>query len=162
MSKTIGVANYFIEKAKKEGSSDLTNKKIQKLLYYAQAWNLVFYEEKLFRDNFEAWIHGPAIPSLYRKLKVYGFNPITEVIDDSKGNELSKREEELLDEIWKVYGCRDVEYLEILTHKEEPWRKARAGLNDFEKSGNIISTDIMMKYYGKRQKEAKEREKRAS
>ena len=45
-------------------SGDLiTNKKLQKLLYYVEAWNLV-YKSSLIDDDFEAWVHGPVVPDV--------------------------------------------------------------------------------------------------
>lgn len=39
--------------------------KLHKLLYYAQAWHLVWEEEPLFREHIEAWANGPVVPALY-------------------------------------------------------------------------------------------------
>ena len=71
----LSVAEYFIDKSNKDKKS-ITNKKLQKLLYYAQVWSLVLNDEKLFSERIEAWVHGPAIPVVYRKFKGFEFNPI--------------------------------------------------------------------------------------
>jgi uncharacterized phage-associated protein len=34
-------------------------------MYYAQAWHIVWEEEPLFADDFQAWANGPVIPALY-------------------------------------------------------------------------------------------------
>ncbi len=68
------IAEYFLWKASNE-SRPVTNKKLQKLLYYAQAWSLVLRDKKLFDDKIEAWIHGPAIRKVYLGYKEFGFNP---------------------------------------------------------------------------------------
>ena len=77
-TKKIGaltVAKYFIDRANKE-KKPITNKKLQKLLYYAQVWSLVLNKEKLFSERIEAWVHGPAIPIVYKKFRSFEFNPI--------------------------------------------------------------------------------------
>lgn len=151
--KVFSVACYFIEKNKKDNKG-LTNKKLQKLLYYSQAWNLVFKNKELFNEKIEAWVHGPAIKKVYEFFKEFGYKEISENYDDSCISSLSAEELELLDSIWEVYGKYDGDYLEILSHSEEPWQKARKSLAPFEASSNIISTDTMKSYYGQKIKSA--------
>jgi len=47
----------------------ISNLKLQKLLYYAQAWHLVNFDVPLFGDSIEAWDFGPVIPNVYRQYK---------------------------------------------------------------------------------------------
>ncbi len=147
MSKVQTIADYFIFKANSSDKNDLTNKKLQKLLYYAQAWSLVLDDKKLFREDIEAWIHGPAIPSIYRKFKSFGFGTIEKTVLEKDLSTLTKNEKSLLDSIWKIYGQYDAQYLEALTHNEDPWKNARAGIAGFESSSNAISTEEMKSYY---------------
>src|SRR5690349_1985396 len=111
------VADYFLFRAKKE-SKKISNKKLQKLVYYAQAWTLAMTNKPLFSEKIEAWIHGPAIPSLYKKFKKYGSKPIS--LDQLSSKQPSLSSNEVLDEVWRVYGKYDANYLEILTHQEDP------------------------------------------
>lgn len=60
------IAKHFIRFANEEGSF-ISNLKLQKLVYYAQAWHLAIHGTPLFEEDFEAWVHGPVIPSLYQK-----------------------------------------------------------------------------------------------
>lgn len=70
------IADYFI--AVSNSTHDLiTNLRLQKLVYYAQAWHLAIYQEPLFSEDFQAWVHGPVIPQLYTQYKEYKWNPIT-------------------------------------------------------------------------------------
>ena len=75
------VAKYFIYLANKD-KKVITNKKLQKLVYYSQAWSLVMNDKKLFKDPIEAWVHGPAVRSLYVQYKNFGFSPIQEEVDE--------------------------------------------------------------------------------
>ena len=54
----------------------MTNKKLQKLCYYAKAWHLSLCDENIINEDFEAWIHGPVCPQLYQTYKGYGFDKI--------------------------------------------------------------------------------------
>ena len=68
------IADWFLSR-----SDTVTNKKIQKLVYYAYAWYLVFNNEsvddlrlRFFPNRFEAWVHGPVYPELLERFKPYG------------------------------------------------------------------------------------------
>ena len=45
--------------------------KLQKLLYYAQAWSMVFFgrQRQLFADVPQAWVNGPVYPTIYNMWK---------------------------------------------------------------------------------------------
>lgn len=139
------VSDYFVQKCY-AADTTVTNKKIQKLAYYAQAWHLVFNDGKsLFPDKIEAWMHGPAIRTLWYKYKEYGYQNVPNV---TKNIEVSPPVKSLIDEIFDVYGHFDAEYLEALTHREDPWIKAREGLMPFDTSSNTISLKSMQDFYG--------------
>lgn len=139
-----GVAKYFIWKASNEGKS-ITNKKLQKLLYYAQGWYLAVKNRPLFKEDIQAWVHGPAIPSVYEQYKQFGYEGINILVDTKEILPLMK--DDLLNEVWKVYGKFDAEYLEMLTHNETPWQKAREGLDAGDASTNIIPKEEMKEYF---------------
>jgi len=138
------VAKYFIWKASCDGKS-ITNKKLQKLLYYAQAWYLALKNKPLFTEDIQAWVHGPAIPSIYEQYKKFGYENIHMAIN--KKDIAALIDDDLLSEVWKVYGKYDAEYLETLTHNEKPWQKAREGLNAGDASTNVISKEEMQNFY---------------
>lgn len=153
--KVFRVADYFIAK-NNESNLGLTNKKLQKLLYYSQAWHLVFFENKpLFDEPIQAWVHGPAIPRVYGHFKEFVMNDITKDVDlELLNRSLNETEQDFLGEIWNIYGIFDAAYLEDLTHREEPWRKARNNAQPYEAStAEILRTD-MKDYYEKRLQEA--------
>jgi len=151
------ITNYFIKKGVEENKL-ITNKKLQKLLYYSQAWNLVFKNKPLFDEDIEAWVHGPVVKSVYLKFKKKGFNPIKD-FDNKKIEEIDKDTQNFLDEIWRVYGKFDAQYLEMLTHSEMPWQEARDGLSACDHSDKKISLETMKKYYSELLKNADSRTK---
>ena len=148
------IADYFLWKANNDKRA-ITNKKLQKLLYYAQAWSLAVRNRRLFGEKIEAWVHGPAIPAVYFEYKKFGFAPIKKSISARVIERLPKDTKEFLDQVWSVYGKYDAAYLEYLTHSEEPWQKARAGLEPHIGSENEISLQEMKKFYSAKLKQRK-------
>lgn len=146
--KAIEVAEYFISRAKEE-KSILTPKKLQKMLYYAQAWFLVFENDKLFDEKIEAWLHGPAIGLIYQEYRNFGFTAIRKEINIEYLNKISPSVKTFLSNVWKIYGKYDANYLEILSHNEEPWQKARENVGEFSASNNEINIELMKEYYTK-------------
>lgn len=147
--KVFLVADYFVRK-NEEDKKGLNALKLQKLLYYAQAWNLVLNKEKLFEDDFQAWIHGPAIPRVWGLFREFDFSKSHPEVLKKDFSDISASEKGIIDEVWSIYGKYPGNYLEILTHTEEPWLEARSGLSDGDASRNVISIDTMKRFYGQR------------
>lgn len=123
----------------------LTAMKLQKLVYYAQAWSLVWDEMPLFEEHIEAWANGPVVPELYNchrgQFRVGSWewgNP----------EQLSETQRETVDAVLKFYGDKSSQWLSDLTHREEPWREARRGLAPGERGNHEISHAAMAEYYG--------------
>ncbi|MCY4305991.1 MAG: DUF4065 domain-containing protein [Aestuariivita sp.] len=131
-STAIAVANWFLQRSWKEPSLPRCDQlKLQKLVYYAQAWYLANFNKPLFSEDIEAWPHGPVVRDLYLQFMNFGRNQITTL-----GTRLEKREngyvtvtpehdgslDYFLDVIWDRYKrCSGVQ-LSNATHKEgEPW-----------------------------------------
>ncbi len=157
--KVFHCAKYFIYLAHKEGKR-LTNKKLQKLVYYAQAWSLVLNDKSLFEDPIQAWVHGPAVANLYREYAKHGFNPI-EVEVAEKDIDIPQEGKKLIREVWNIYGSFDAQYLETLSHYEKPWQKAREGLDATEPSGIIITNETMKEFYGEKLKKTQVEKQKA-
>ncbi|MEY4935346.1 MAG: hypothetical protein RIS64_1705 [Bacteroidota bacterium] len=138
------IAHYFVCTIDREAGDSITHLKLQKLLYYAQAWTMVLFNKTLFEEDFQAWMHGPVLPSIWESYKHYGFDsiPISN-FEDALPNEVT----ELLAEIKSVYGEKSAKYLEELTHSELPWREARARLPIEARSTKPISKQTMFEFY---------------
>src|SRR5260221_11586367 len=54
------VAAYIIKKM-----GPVSAMKLHKLIYYCQAWSLVWDERPLFQEKIEAWANGPVIRDLF-------------------------------------------------------------------------------------------------
>jgi len=140
------IAYYLVNKANSE-KSPITNKKLQKLLYYMQAWSIAVRNKKIFDDKIEAWIHGPAIREVYLEFKEFGANPIIKKVDAKKIKGIDTETKELMEKVWIVYSKYDAPYLEYLTHSESPWQDARKGLEADISSNNEISFESMRSFY---------------
>jgi uncharacterized phage-associated protein len=156
--KIIEVAKYFIKRSQEDSEKDPSRKidalKLQKLLYYAKAWNLVLNKgHKIFPDSFQAWVHGPANPKVYHHFQRFDFSAKHPEISKEKFESITDKEKNVLEIVWFSYGKFDGKYLEMLTHAESPWLNARNGLNQKDISQNIISDDSMKIYYEQRLKE---------
>ena len=143
-------ADFFLLCADEQSGDLITHLKLQKLVYYAQAWHLALNNgSTLFEDDFEAWAHGPVCPPLYDRFSSLGFNaiPINAAMDD--GSKLNGAKEHLED-VWNVYGKFSAKALERMTHSEEPWIEARGEAGPMDRSNAVISRKTMQLYYAKK------------
>lgn len=126
MPKANDAAVYFLSLSDTQEGELISNLKLQKLLYYAQGVHLALHDTPLFGENIEAWAHGPVVPEVYRKYKTYGDNPIRLQDTDEVVN-FSKIEQEVLDEVYQVYGQFSAWKLREMTHDEAPWKNSPQG-----------------------------------
>jgi uncharacterized phage-associated protein len=119
--------------------------KLQKLCYYTQGVYMATHNgAKLFEEDFEAWNYGPVIRSLYQEFKHYAWKTIEDEV------ELPNLEEDKLDcikTIVETYGRYDGAALMTMTHREEPWLKARKGLTEIEGSNELIVKDSIKTFF---------------
>lgn len=124
----------------------LTNMKLQKMLYYAQAWALVSFDnEPLFEEDFQAWVHGPVLVSQFNRFKDSVWKPILD--EDITLPTLDSDVEKHLKEIIEVFGVESAVSLDLMVHKELPYLTARKGYHMAEVCHEIISKESMYKYY---------------
>ena len=134
------VARYFLALTEEDVGDGISNLKLQKLVYYAQGFNLALYNRPLFDDPIEAWTHGPVIPNLYHVYKDCGANPLPTPADIGL-NSYSDEEKNLLNEVYVVYGQYSAWKLRDLTHEEPTWIEAR------NRENKIISHQEMEIYF---------------
>ncbi|MFM2315354.1 MAG: hypothetical protein RLZZ04_4632 [Cyanobacteriota bacterium] len=139
MANVFDVANYILEK-----KAPITVMKLQKLVYYSQAWSLVWDEKPLFEEEIQAWRHGPVVPELY---KAHAGQFRLESLPSGDGKNLTSEEKETVDSVLETYGERSSQWLSDLTHMESPWIDARKGLPADSSSQNEITHASMAEYY---------------
>lgn len=141
MANVVDVAAYILRK-----QGGMTAMKLQKLVYYGQAWSLVWDEAPLFRERIEAWANGPVAPDLYAAHRgKYALAP-----GELPGvpERLSVRQAETVDAVLTHYGAQSAQWLSDLTHAEDPWKNARVGLGPGERGDREISHAALAEYYG--------------
>ena len=122
--------------------------RLQKLVFYSQAWSLAWDGVPLFNEPIEAWKDGPVVNELYSAQK-YG----PKVPGDASRLDASARQ--TVDAVVRAYGDRPGTWLSELTHREGPWRQARGALPPTAWGREVISLDAMKRWYAAQGQPAK-------
>jgi len=135
------VASYILHSLK-----HISTMKLQKLVYYCQAWSLVWDEKPMFPESIQAWANGPVVRELFYQLKgMYNINEDDLLIGNYK--KLNDQQIETIESVLEHYGDKSAQWLITLSHMEEPWRKARAGLPEGVRSNRVIELEDIASYY---------------
>ncbi|GIG93148.1 Panacea domain-containing protein [Plantactinospora endophytica] len=142
MARIEDVAAYVLDQR-----GPITAMKLQKLCYYAQAWNLVWEDQPLFDARIEAWANGPVITDLYRMHRGCFNLDAGDITGDADA--LTPEERETVDAVLDFYGGMTAHQLSDLTHREDPWQQAResAGLSPMDRGTAEITTAAMHEFY---------------
>lgn len=119
------IAKYIICLAQINGDT-ITNLKLQKLLYYAQAWFLVNNNNRrLFPEDIVAWQYGPVVPCVYDEYKIFGRKPIYIECDfENDFNFICDNIKIYLSEFCEEFLKYSATELVGMTHQEKPWIEA--------------------------------------
>jgi uncharacterized phage-associated protein len=139
MANVFDVAKYILEK-----QGPMTTMKLQKLVYYCQAWSLVWDEKPMFEEKIQAWASGPVVRELYDVHK--GLFQISS-LDKGSIDNLKPEEKKTIDVVLKAYGDKPSQWLSDLTHMEQPWNDAREGIALGENCENEITQASLAEYY---------------
>ena len=145
--------------------------KLQKILYYQQAWHLVFFSKNeqdlkpLFSEKPQAWINGPVYPSIFAEYR-NSVNGMCEhmgyqhfdVNEENANTELrrllneglNEDEQNLFNQVIDLYGSLHQSKLVLMTHSEDPWIIHRGDLGPLERSTAEITFESMYKFYKNR------------
>lgn len=110
--------------------------RLQKLTYYAQAWSIAWDNRPLFHETIKAWVDGPVCPELWHSGTTNGCP-----------ERLSDEEQKTILGVLDFYNRLTDQQLIDLTHREKPWRDARRGLEPNEKGSQPITVSAMRGYY---------------
>lgn len=137
MLNAYDVADFFLSPFEEEDGEQISNLKLQKLLYYAQGYALAILNRPLFAENIEHWQHGPVVPCIYRTYKKYGGSPLPAAhIEPDK---YADEELVVLNRVRKEQGCYTAWALRNKTHQEAPWIQTR--------QGEIIGITLLREYF---------------
>lgn len=148
------VADYIIFRLTSDEPSQLSNLKLQKLLYYTQAWYLAFTGNTLFKGDFQAWVHGPVNREVYNRFKSTKYLYSSIVAQDIEDKHISSTIDEQtalhINSVLESYAGYSDTQLEGMTHAEDPWIAARKGYRDIQRCEVVIDEKLMETYYRKR------------
>jgi uncharacterized phage-associated protein len=142
------ICNFIIARYS-EQASDLTNLRLNKLLYFIHGWSLTSRPQGLIRNHFLAWQHGPVIRPVYDAFKRYGEGRITglaEYLDYATGrskvvgyDDISAADIETIIRVFESYDRYTTRELYDLAHEPSgPWDLVyRACLTDKHMSPRI-------------------------
>ena len=140
--KALDIAKKLIRKADWDtanGGDNMTNLRLQKLLYYEQGYHLAKFGTPLFDEPIEAWMYGPVVPIVYDHYKQYGSQILPVEKDEI---DLTDDEEDLFAEVFDAYRDFSTIGLMNLTHKERPWINAVP-----HNKGTVISVSSMERFF---------------
>lgn len=152
MLKAIQVARAFVflqkeqNKDNPENTEQITQLKIQKLCYYAQAYSLLYYNEPLFSEDIQAWEYGPVVAAIYDKtLKKYDLCDKWDIKKD-EFKDFSDNQKEVISYVFAKYGGYTAFRLKDMTHEEAPYIK------NYDKNvkNKIIPNSDILKYFKER------------
>lgn len=147
MATVFDVAKFILEEhARTSGEVSMTTWKLQKLVYYSQAWSTVWDDAPIFSERIEAWANGPVCRDLYDVHKGK-FKISAQELPESSGK-LTRNQKDTIRQVLKHYGRKSAHYLSELTHQEEPWQSARRGLGIGVRGDRKIPLDSLAEYYG--------------
>ena len=144
------IADFFRSRTDADVGDLISNLKLQKLCYYAAGVVAAARGNDaypLFADPIAAWQHGPVVPKLYHKFKVYGSDGIPPLIGHDF-NEIDQRDRVVLDDVYNYYGQYSAWKLRNMTHEEAPW------LNAHEQPDDTITTESLREFFSKEFDEA--------
>lgn len=134
----LDVAKYVINH-EHSMNREISNLRLQKLLYFVQAKVLMETGEPCFEDEMQAWDFGPVVPSVYYKYKIYGSMDIgTKEVEPNIENKILGFISAILD------FCRDYPTYQLveITHQQTPWINARA-----QGAKSVISPVAIKEYF---------------
>lgn len=130
------IANYIIVLAN-QGQKEITNLKLQKLLYYVNAKYLVDNDgRQLMDEQFQRWTYGPVMRSVYENFREYGSNninkPIGQYVFDPQNpfkatyepydeNKLPQNIKSTIKHVFNTLAQHSASELVNFTHQEALW-----------------------------------------
>ena len=114
------VAKYVINHEHEQGR-EISNLRLQKLLYFVQAKVLVETGNPCFDDVMEAWDYGPVVPIVYHRYKIFGS---LDIKIPATSVELEYGTKNLIDAMLNYCWNYPTYQLVEITHKQKPWIQA--------------------------------------
>lgn len=137
------VALYILETEGQMGTM-----KLQKLVFYCQAYSLAWFKRPMFQEDVEAWIHGPVIRglwNLHRRLFSFSAAELKEKAPDADWSLLTSTDRRVVRSILNSVGALSGLDLRDRTHDESPWIDAFDANERWHDT--VITHKAMEEYY---------------
>lgn len=110
---------------------DISNLKLQKLLYYVQGTSLVLTGKRMFNENIVKWQYGPVVVEIYHHFKGHK-NQILDIETEEINKKIPQENLEIIKNVFDYFGQFSAIQLMNLTHNEMPWNSVEIGeeIND--------------------------------
>lgn len=145
MAKVEDVAKKMLEI-----KGPMTAMKLQKLVFYAQAYSLSRDAQTLMDTRFEAWVNGPVFPDLYRLHRGKFMIWAADLPKSANSGNLTRRESGIVSHVIARLGTFSGEQLRELSHSERPWADARHGLSPRDRGDVEITQEAIKDFYSRR------------
>lgn len=155
MYDVLDVCRYII-KYSDEKNNWISNLKLQKLLYFIQAFFLINIDECCFHETIEAWEFGPVVPEAYHHFKRYGGASIPAIEgkyhmndDCEEGEEfddtvITNDDKKMIRHMVDKLSRYSASFLVDVTHRQAPW------INAYEPhDNNEITPDAIKEFFKK-------------
>lgn len=139
MYNVLDVSRYVINYSNKKGY-EISNLKLQKLLYFIQAEFLISDDNSpCFDEDIEAWNFGPVVPDAYHEFKHFGSSSIPEIDSYLKfmskdiwslqrvpfdENIILEIDRERINSVVDTLSKYSATTLVEITHMQDPWQNA--------------------------------------
>jgi uncharacterized phage-associated protein len=140
------MAKWFINRVDREAGEAITHLKLQKLLYFAQAYHLANRNVQLFDEDMQAWAHGPVVPSIWHAYKGSAFDAIAATNAPRMRPEVVP----FLEAVYQKFGRLGAKQLENISHAHDPWKKTRGNLPAEAACDKPIDKKLIRDFYAKR------------
>lgn len=137
MTQALTIASYI------KSALDIPNydsKKLQKLIYFSQAWSLAWTGKPLMSEDFEAWPDGPVVRSVFAEQK-------HRHVPRYDGAGLTDEQLAIIDSVLEHYGNKSWSQLVEMTHEHTPWKDAREGLDAKAPSRRVVPQESIRQFY---------------
>lgn len=158
MYNVLDISRYIINYSN-EKDYGISNLKLQKILYFVQAYFLINTKDKTpcFTERIEAWDFGPVVPVAYHEYKQYGSGDIpviTSFIDFNnddiwktkrisyEDDMISDNDKQMISDVLDIFSEYSATDLVTLTHKQTPWSEVYVPY-----CNNTITTEMIRDYF---------------
>lgn len=121
MYDVLDVSRYIINYCNDNGYP-ISNLKLQKLLYFMQAFFLVNKNQPCFPNEIEAWPWGPVVRDAYFHYNWYGANNIPHT--GLSITNISSDDQQKIDYVLRKLANLPAYSLVDITHSQAPWMNA--------------------------------------